>query len=459
MKGRKGWRVAGIVLAAFLVAAVCLAIGLAVGGGIGFAIGREDDPILGHRRGSHVEVVIPGGEDWYQAPHWDFSEMGKQPYLGVRYETVQEGARIVVVEPDAPAERAGLREDDVILAVDGEPVGAGQPTLAERIQAHEPGDAVELRVLRGEDEIDVEAVLEARHAFSVRVFPSGGSMPPIWIYPSDGEERAYLGVRIEQKENGAEVLEVLSASPAEEAGLEEGDVILAVDGETATRENTLYDILTGYQPGDTATLTVERDGREIEVEVELAECTDDALTCGPWPLPGGAIRILPGEDAEQGVLILDVVEDSPAEEAGLQDGDLITAVDGEPVGEPQKLADAIADHEPGDTVTLTVYRLGDGAGDAIGEEREVEVTLAEHPDEAGKAYLGIFPGGFFVRMHEGRGGWWPHHEGRSSLVVVSDDPGNDENPPPPAPPTRGGERPVPLSRGERLGEGGRALFS
>jgi hypothetical protein len=123
------------------------------------------------------------------------------------------------------------------------------------------------------------------------------------------------------------------------------------------------------------------------------------------------------------------VAESPAEEAGLQEGDLITAVDGEPVEESQDLVDAIAAHEPGDRVMLTVYRLGDGTGDSIGdsigEESQVEVTLAEHPDEEGKAYLGVFPGGFSIRMHEGRQGWWPHHEGRSSMVIVSDDPGGD----------------------------------
>ncbi len=54
------------------------------------------------------------------------------------------------------------------------------------------------------------------------------------------------------------------------------------------------------------------------------------------------------------------------------------------------MVDAVADHQPGDVVTLTVYRPEDD------ETLEIEVTLAEHPEEEGKAYLGVFIGGVFM---------------------------------------------------------------
>ena len=68
--------------------------------------------------------------------------------------------------------------------------------------------------------------------------------------------------------------------------------------------------------------------------------------------------------------------------------DLITAIDGDPIEGHRDLVDAIAEHEPGDRVTLTVVASGEE------EEREVEVRLAEHPDQEGKAYLGVEIGGF-----------------------------------------------------------------
>jgi putative serine protease PepD len=88
----------------------------------------------------------------------------------------------------------------------------------------------------------------------------------------------------------------------------------------------------------------------------------------------------------QGVGIVSVQRGSPAAKAGLQGGtgntdvggqafatggDVITAVDGTPVRTAEDLSAAIADHEPGDTVTLTVYRDG--------LSQSVEVTLGVRP--------------------------------------------------------------------------------
>lgn len=62
-----------------------------------------------------------------------------------------------------------------------------------------------------------------------------------------------------------------------------------------------------------------------------------------------------------GALIADVNPGSPAEQAGLQDGDLITAINGTVIGESTDLIVAIRDNAPGDTVTLTVLRNGQTA--------------------------------------------------------------------------------------------------
>jgi S1-C subfamily serine protease len=103
-------------------------------------------------------------------------------------------------------------------------------------------------------------------------------MPPRWHGLPEGEwprERPYLGVRVRQLEEGAEVLAVVPESPADGAGLREGDLILAVDDEAVSRETPLVGLIAAHGPGELVVLTVERDGREREIEVALSE----------WPAP------------------------------------------------------------------------------------------------------------------------------------------------------------------------------
>lgn len=77
-------------------------------------------------------------------------------------------------------------------------------------------------------------------------------------------------------------------------------------------------------------------------------------------------------DLEGGVLVIDVVEESPAEEAGLEEGDIITAVEEEFIHSTSDLFSLIRSHKPGDRVTITYYREGD--------EKTTEATLETAED-------------------------------------------------------------------------------
>jgi 2-alkenal reductase len=73
-------------------------------------------------------------------------------------------------------------------------------------------------------------------------------------------------------ENGALVTEpVPTDSPAGKAGIQEGDVILALDGQTIDRETPFVEALFQFQPGDTIPVTVQREDEQLEVSVTLAE--------------------------------------------------------------------------------------------------------------------------------------------------------------------------------------------
>jgi serine protease Do len=87
---------------------------------------------------------------------------------------------------------------------------------------------------------------------------------------------------------------------------------------------------------------------------------------------GGATARQRGVDQKPGVLIQRVVNGSPAARAGLQRGDVVTQIDGQPIKDEAALPKTIQKHRPGDTVDLTVVNNND-------QERTVRVTLAERP--------------------------------------------------------------------------------
>jgi len=100
----------------------------------------------------------------------------------------------------------------------------------------------------------------------VPVIPTPVSPPEVTPVPG---ERPYLGIRYIQRPRGAEVQEVIPGSPAEAAGLRVGDLIRKVDGRAVSSGRPLADVLSAYRPGDRVVLTVEREGREIEIPVTL----------------------------------------------------------------------------------------------------------------------------------------------------------------------------------------------
>ena len=236
----------------------------------------------------------------------------------------------------------------------------------------------------------------------------------------------FYGERVIPKfASGALITEVLPGSPAEEAGLQAGDLIVAVDSWQVGPDGTLGELIAQYEPGDLLTLELQgKDGVSRAVRVTLSANPDapgeaylgvrfqSAITGelphqemlpfgqgGEWPWDELPVP-LPGNLAGGGIMVMSVTDGSPAAEAGLLHGDLITSLDGEPLVDAAAFADAIAGHKPGDRVTLGVLHSGDEA------EVKLQVRLGEHPDQAGNAYLGVTVVDIMrhYRFHGGPGG-------------------------------------------------------
>ncbi len=105
-----------------------------------------------------------------------------------------------------------------------------------------------------------------------------------------------------------------------------------------------------------------------------------------WPsgqitpeLPG--LRQRPDELMSSGAWVREVMSGSPAEEAGLQEGDVIVGVDDTPIDANHRLVDVLSTYAPSDRVTLLIMRDG--------EEQTVKVTLGQSETDAQRPYLGI----------------------------------------------------------------------
>ncbi len=85
----------------------------------------------------------------------------KRGYLGIMMEPGEEGTRVTMVSPKSPAEKAGLKANDIILSVDGIPVEDPE-TLSSIVQSYAAGDSIRLTVRRDKKEQDFKATLDPR---------------------------------------------------------------------------------------------------------------------------------------------------------------------------------------------------------------------------------------------------------------------------------------------------------
>lgn len=316
---------------------------------------------------------------------------GERGFLGVQLEDSADGVVIAQVVEGSPA-AAGLQAGDIITAINGEAVSTAADVAA-IVRGTTPGETITLTITRDGESQDVEVELGSAPpaAREPEPLPGGGR-------GGSGDHPPFASLLTTIIYNPArEVWEVRMISEDTAlyaAGLRQGDVVTAFNGEVEDML-ALRELVETSAADALVTLTVERDGAEQEIEVPAAALTefyapmnvegfeplDPSVIIPGYMLPtngrlGVTFVTLTEESAAEnavefmeGALIQAVDADSPAEQAGVQVGDIVTAVNGEPVDQERTLRDRIYAYEPGDVVTLTITREG--------ESLEIEVTLGE----------------------------------------------------------------------------------
>jgi S1-C subfamily serine protease len=149
---------------------------------------------------------------------------------------------------------------------------------------------------------------------------------------------------------GALVASVVRDGPAAEAGLRPGDVIISIDSQDVEDPNAFEYRFATKPIGSVARLGVLRAGRELSVTVALRAAPDvareEVTITGRSPLSGATVANLSPaladelqlDQADAGVVILDVAEGSYAGNLGFRRGDIVVALNGRNIASTRELA-------------------------------------------------------------------------------------------------------------------------
>ena len=232
--------------------------------------------------------------------------------------------------------------------------------------------------------------------------------------PAGPSPSAFLGVEIvsvdsviaEQlglpSKTGVLVNSVVPNSPAQKAGLERGDVVVALNNRTTKDVDRFRDVMAELKPGDTVRIVFMRSGKKDLTYAELVEAPALRRTAqrpGPsdsgWGVSLAAISSSLRDSLDippevNGVLILSVAPGGVGDRGGLMPGDIIRGVDKTSISDMQDFFQAVSSDRD-DTALLDVYRQGrmryvpmDSSGVKSADQTQThrkDVVLTEHRNE------------------------------------------------------------------------------
>lgn len=216
-------------------------------------------------------------------PQFDYNlhnpEMKEKTFLGVYPETGEAGVLLTGVVSGSGAEAAGLLSNDVMTAINGQPI-LTTSDLRTELAKYTPGEKVSIAYLR--DGVNGEAVaqLTGKKTFTYN-YSWQEKRDPCKVFfgvyvGSDGE--GMEGVGVSGIVEGGEW-------PAEVSGVRKGDRIIAIDAIPVNTHNELVTERDKHKPGQAFTFTILRDGYPMDIEARFKACPADEVAELPETQP------------------------------------------------------------------------------------------------------------------------------------------------------------------------------
>ena len=313
----------------------------------------------------------------------------ERPAIGVRFGEADNGIVVEAVMFGSSADEAGLEKGDIITAIDGEPITSRN--VADVLNNYSPGDVVTLSVIRDDETLEIELTLGSATV--------GGRTEALRI---PRQNRPFIGVTVEQVDEGLLITSVQDDSPASAVDLQVDDVIVAVNGTTLTTQDEIVAILAEMSIGDEISIEILRGDETVSVDVTLGERPQVETSRAPRLFASPTDGDIGISITEDGITLHSLSEESALFEAGLREGDTITAINGEAFsidGMRVMLEAAVS----GDDLTLTIMR------DDETIDLEIGADVAQTLFMGGFAFgRNIMPNDFNFRINprgnNGRGG-------------------------------------------------------
>ena len=219
-------------------------------------------------------------------------------FLGVLSEDNELGAKINEVSKGSPAEKAGLKKDDIITNVNDEKI-TGPKDLYDAIGKYKPSEKVQISILKdgAKTKLTVELAKNVPQSFSYTTPNGGMTIEPNWVpnaprgrgnngmqrfgfeLPQMPElnnifgniEKPKLGISVEDVEEneGVKISSVSENSPAAKAGLKEDDIITDVNDKKVKDVDGIKPIIKGATEGTVFKFNITRNGKKTVIEVKI----------------------------------------------------------------------------------------------------------------------------------------------------------------------------------------------